>query len=485
MIYKNFDSDFRSNPLSSVYEPASFYVVDSDTRAGNTQIVHTSTVAHYQIHSDTRLIINTVLENGQNNGLVSIAIGEYTSGKGQFWGRSLITARQTGFESFQGITFVDSLNFGGNTIFNRTYYLSYTNPYLSSSNPVTAGQSYTLYNDGSHGDFPVRTRLISGLSGKLVEPFQPFAFTYPLNSVDGSYRTSNHIVAQLGSDAVSYASAAGGVVIDLSNRATWDGVSNDTLSGFENAIGSSFNDVIVGDAENNVFDGHGGSDTITGGGGNDTISFASAAGRQVIDLSNRATWDYGVHGHTLASIENAIGSSFNDLIVGDAGNNVFDGHGGSDTITGGGGSDTISFASATGPQVIDLGAQATWDYEVNGHTLSGIKNAIGSEFNDIIMSTDVREGSPGGALTGGGGADIFYFTAVFGHQAITDFVTGGPDRDTIKLAHGLFANDDPLAAAVDYGNDVLLTAPGQGTILLMGVHKADLTAANFDFGEFH
>ncbi len=162
---------------------------------------------------------------------------------------------------------------------------------------------------------------------------------------------------------------------------------------------------------------------------------------------------------------------------------MIDGGGGSDTIYGGGGTDTISFASATGPQVIDLGAQATWDYGINGNKLSGFNNAIGSRFDDVIMGTDAREGGSGGVLTGGGGADTFIFQSGFGHQIITDFVAGnGAGHDVVKFGYSVLASGDPLASAVDAGGNVILSVTDHDDIVLIGVRKSDLVAANFQIG---
>ncbi|MCA9012822.1 MAG: hypothetical protein KDB01_23890, partial [Planctomycetaceae bacterium] len=49
----------------------------------------------------------------------------------------------------------------------------------------------------------------------------------------------------------------------------------------------------------------------------------------------------GAGNDTLDSIENVIGSNFDDFIMGDANDNTLDGIGGLDTIFGGGGIDII------------------------------------------------------------------------------------------------------------------------------------------------
>jgi Ca2+-binding RTX toxin-like protein len=51
---------------------------------------------------------------------------------------------------------------------------------------------------------------------------------------------------------------------------------NDTLTGFENLIGSALNDTLTGDGNDNVIEGGLGNDTMVGGLGNDTASYAGA-----------------------------------------------------------------------------------------------------------------------------------------------------------------------------------------------------------------
>ncbi len=71
-------------------------------------------------------------------------------------------------------------------------------------------------------------------------------------------------------DIVSYASATrGGVTVDLaSGQAKGDG--HDTLSGFEDVVGSPQGDTIIGDGDENELDGGVGNDTLESGGGGGT-----------------------------------------------------------------------------------------------------------------------------------------------------------------------------------------------------------------------
>src|SRR5215204_6213755 len=131
----------------------------------------------------------------------------------------------------------------------------------------------------------------------------------------------DQIFGGAGADTVSYLEAPRAVLINLFGKAAADGIDTDTLSSIENAVGSAFNDTIIGDAGANVLDGgREGSDQIFGAGGLDTVSYATSARAVLINLAGQVTAD-GINTDTLSSIENAIGSAFDDTIIGDAGPN--------------------------------------------------------------------------------------------------------------------------------------------------------------------
>lgn len=66
---------------------------------------------------------------------------------------------------------------------------------------------------------------------------------------------------------------------------------------------------------------------------------------------------YSVDKDTLISIENLIGSNYNDVLIGNGGANVLEGGNGSDRLTGGGGSDTFVYNSSShgGDTITDFG----------------------------------------------------------------------------------------------------------------------------------
>ena len=130
------------------------------------------------------------------------------------------------------------------------------------------------------------------------------------------------------------------------------GAGTDTLSEFENLIGSAFNDTLTGDAGNNVLTGGAGNDTLVGGLGDDTLdggagtadtaSYAPANSGVTVSLVTAGPQDtLGAGIDTLVGIENLIGSAFNDTLTGDSLANRIDGGAGDDTIEGGAGNDIL------------------------------------------------------------------------------------------------------------------------------------------------
>src|SRR5215218_4001395 len=191
---------------------------------------------------------------------------------------------------------------------------------------------------------------------------------------------SDQIFGGAGADTVSYIDAPRAVLINLHGQAAADGIDTDTLSSIENAVGSAFGDIIVsGDAANR----------IDGRGGSDTVSYDLSARGQLIDLASGAATD-GIFTDTLLSIENAIGSAFDDIIVSSDAANRIDGRGGRDTV---------SYDLSARGQLINLAGEAATD-GIFTDTFSSIENAIGTQFSDVMHGNaldNVLDGGAGGS----------------------------------------------------------------------------------------
>ena len=131
---------------------------------------------------------------------------------------------------------------------------------------------------------------------------------------------------------MSYIGSQRAMLINLPGQVTTDGIVDDTLSSIENAVGTAFNDTIVGNDLDNVLDGGvDGSDQIFGGLGSDTVSYATSSRAVLINLAGQVTAD-GINTDALSSIENAVGSRLNDTVLGSATGNVLDGGAGADLL---------------------------------------------------------------------------------------------------------------------------------------------------------
>lgn len=136
-----------------------------------------------------------------------------------------------------------------------------------------------------------------------------------------------------GRDVVLYTSATAGVTVDLGITTSQNtaAAGNDTLSGLESLLGSSFDDTLAGGASNNGFNGLGGIDTI---------SYAAFTGGVTVNLATNSASGAG-GADTLAGIENVTGGSGNDTLTGNSGDNIITGGLGIDTVDAGAGNDTV------------------------------------------------------------------------------------------------------------------------------------------------
>jgi Ca2+-binding RTX toxin-like protein len=319
-----------------------------------------------------------------------------------------------------------------------------------------------------------------------------------------------------GSNIVSYQSATAFVKIDLNLLGTiqdTQGAGYDTLSNFENVMGSSYNDTLIGDAANNNLYGMDGNDTLYGGAGDDSllggngndyidggpgndvidggagfniVAYGSATHFVKIDLNMQGVWQdtQGAGNDLISNVENVIGSSYNDTLIGDAqanvlyggagddtlyggagndnlfggaGNDYLDGGSGNDVIDGGAGFNILSYGSATSAVTVNLSLQGSaQDTQGAGvDTISNVENLIGSGFNDTLTGdgqTNVIYGGAGDdVIAGGGGGDKLF---------------GGAGNNTFVYT----ALSDSLQASADQIQDF---APGD---------KLDVSAIDADTG---
>jgi Ca2+-binding RTX toxin-like protein len=186
-----------------------------------------------------------------------------------------------------------------------------------------------------------------------------------------------------GNDNISGLAGIDGIDGGAGDDTVDGGAGNDTI------LGQAGNDSLAGGDGNDTLQGGDGSDLLDGGAGSDTANYADSAAAVTINLADGLPESGGfAAGDVLTSIENIVGSSFNDILIGDAGVNQIFGNSGNDIITGGAGRDSLFATTATGQTT----AFDTFDY-----------NAL-SELEATSVSTlgawDTIFGFTGGTGTG-------------------------------------------------------------------------------------
>jgi Ca2+-binding RTX toxin-like protein len=247
-----------------------------------------------------------------------------------------------------------------------------------------------------------------------------------------------------GINTVDFAHASNGVVINLTNNVA-SGWGVDTISNFQNVIGSGFGDTITGSTGNNsirggagsdIFYATAGSDTITGGGGTDTLSFSGMASAVTLHLDGTPSGTDSLGDiTTFSAITSYVGSNHNDTIYGSTGNdsvmggtsghNMFYASLGADTLDGGvatgANANTISFLLASAAVTVNLGLNTATGWGTD--TLTDFQNVIASTHGDTITGNGQNN-----SITGGTGNDLFY--ASLGN----DTYVGGGGTDTLNYS---------------------------------------------------
>ena len=127
----------------------------------------------------------------------------------------------------------------------------------------------------------------------------------------------------------------------VGNDRLYGGIGQDTLNGGigdDQAYGGRGHDLFNGDTAGN--------DSYSGGNGRDTVDYSDSSDGVSVSLLTTAPQAVSAASGNdrLISIENLIGSDFNDTLTGNGGNN---------TLTGGGGVDRFVFSSAPGAGNLD------------------------------------------------------------------------------------------------------------------------------------
>ena len=242
---------------------------------------------------------------------------------------------------------------------------------------------------------------------------------------------------------------------------------------------------LAGNGANNLLYAGAGNNSLDGSSGTDTVSYQYATAAVTVSLAIAGAQATGGSGlDTLVSIENLVGSNYNDSLTGSNGDNTLDGGLGNDTLAGGLGNDSYAVNSTL--DIVTEGLNAGMDqvnsalanYTLganleNGRILhTGAANLLGNELNNILYA-----GAGNNILNGGAGSDTAsyqYATAavtlnlsVTGAQA-----TGSSGSDTLANIQHLTGSNyaDTLT-----GNSVANTLNGgAGADTMAGGDASDI-----------
>ena len=229
------------------------------------------------------------------------------------------------------------------------------------------------------------------------------------------------------------------------------------------------NDTINGGNGDDSMEGGAGADTINGGAGSDTASYASSDAPVNYDLDVRKggdgadkcnlNGDYrGSGGHAQGdylvpvapgdnSVENLVGSAFDDTLTGDADDNLLDGNDGDDTLRGAGGDD--AFLGDDGNDLLegDTGQEC--------FAGSGLAHADGRDTLRGGKNEDlIRGGGNDDFLDGGLGDDD-----LAGELGI-DGMVGDKGEDILRMEFGVHDDETiPGKVLIDLNSDTSVSPP--------------------------
>ena len=206
----------------------------------------------------------------------------------------------------------------------------------------------------------------------------------------------------LGIDTVIFNLLSSGVSVDLAVSAVQNtgGAGLDIVIGFENILGSAFDDTLSGDDGDNRIQGADGDDVLDGRAGKDTAVYSFASAGVTVNLNNSSAQDtIGAGIDTLSGFEDIAGSLHDDTLTGDSSSNIIMGSFGVDILAGGNG---------------------------------GVDNLYGDSGNDVfkvnsldsadLFAGDVFSGGTGTdklqAIAAGGGTLDFRVSGVFGIETL-------------------------------------------------------------------
>ncbi|HEX8258463.1 MAG TPA: hypothetical protein VF589_12605 [Allosphingosinicella sp.] len=222
----------------------------------------------------------------------------------------------------------------------------------------------------------------------------------------------------------------------------------DGCGGNDRLDGGAGIDLLVGRNGNDILMGGALGDTIDGGVGSDTVCYTSATAAVTVTIATGATGGGEGDGDWFVSVENVIGSTFDDYVYGNGFANRIEGREGDDRLAGGAGNDRIygdfdpASAVAAGTASFDPAAVIGDSNSVEPGPVPDDSNQLyGQAGNDLLFGGSASDNLYGGSgndrLDGGTGSNNLY---------------GGTGNDTY---------------VIDYDNNYFTELAGQGTDVVL------------------
>ena len=266
----------------------------------------------------------------------------------------------------------------------------------------------------------------------------------------GQYRvsfTSGEVGNGSANDAGTGANQDGGLAVRVQREDANGNLTGDILRTDDEGIqfiagtqGITFDvrDLVSGAQRGDTFEG-----VVLGTSGDDVMSFFPPFRAGQAFYYNGGQGNDTINGGDAGDF--LVGGAGNDSLFGNAGADTFIGGAGNDYIVGGAGIDTVNYGGATAGVTARLFGSTSSDGQGGTDTLSGIENAVGGAFNDILIGNGANN-----VLTGGAGGDT-----LIGLNGDDTLIGGAGAPNQLQGGQG---NDLYIVSA----NDTLVEFAGEG-----------------------